>query len=146
MIILDTNVVSELMRDSQEQRVLAWLDAQPTNRLFVTTITQAEILTGIALLPDGRRRHGLAEATERVFAVLFAGRILPFGSNAARAYATIFARRRTTGRPIGQADCQIAAIASSREAAIATRHVADFEGVDVALLNPWTKASNGARG
>ena len=77
MIILDTNVISELMRDSPEQMVLAWLDAQPANSLFVTTITEAEILTGIALLPYGRRRRGLAEATERVFDVLFMGALNP---------------------------------------------------------------------
>ena len=137
MIVLDTNVISELMRSNPEQAVLTWLDARSVNSLFVTTITEAEILTGIALLPDGRRRHGLVEASQSVFAALFGGRILAFDSNAAHAYAKIFAQRHTSGRPISQADCQIAAIACSRDATIATRNVSDFEGVEVELINPW---------
>ena len=137
MIVLDTNVVSELMRGSPQQAVLAWFRAQPVTNLFVTTVTEAEILTGIALLPDGRRQHGLAEAAARVFAVLFAGRILVFDSNAANIYAEIFAQRQAAGRPISQADCQIAAIARSREASIATRNVRDFEGIEIELIDPW---------
>jgi predicted nucleic acid-binding protein len=137
MIVLDTNVISELMRDSPQQTVLAWFDAQSTSSLFVTTVTEAEILTGIALLPDGRRRSGLAESADRVFTALFAGRILVFDSDAANIYAEIFAQRHAAGRPINQADCQIAAIARSREASIATRNVADFEGVEIELVNPW---------
>ena len=138
MIVLDTNVISELMRDSPQQTVLTWFDAQPTSSLFVTTVTEAEIFTGIALLPDGRRRSGLVESADRVFTVLFAGRILVFDSDAANIYAKIFAQRHTSGRPISQADCQIAAIARSREASIATRNVTDFEGVEVELINPWS--------
>ncbi|MDE0481255.1 MAG: type II toxin-antitoxin system VapC family toxin [Candidatus Poribacteria bacterium] len=138
MIVLDTNVVSELMRDSPQQTVLAWFGAQPASSLFVTTVTEAEILTGIALLPYGRRRHGLSEAAGRVFATLFAERILVFDSDAANIYAEIYAQRQTIGRPISQSDCQIAAIARSREAAIATRNVTDFEDVEVELINPWS--------
>ncbi len=137
MIVLDTNVVSELMRDSPQQAVLTWLRAQPATGLFVTTVTEAEILTGIALLPDGRRQRGLSAAAARVFAVLFVGRILVFDSDAANIYAEIFAQRYASGRPISQADCQIAAIARSREASIATRNVRDFEGVGVELIDPW---------
>ena len=137
MIVLDTNVISELMRNNPQQAVLTWLDAQSVNSLFVTTITEAEILIGIALLPDGRRRRGLVEASQRVFAMLFAERVLAFDSDAASAYAEIFIQRHTSGRPISQADCQIAAIAYSREAAIATRNIADFEGVAVEIINPW---------
>ena len=92
MIVLDTNVVSELMRATPEPEVLAWLDDQPTSTLFVTTITEAEILTGIAILPDGRRRRGLTGAAERAFGVFFAERILSFDSAAAHAYASIAAR------------------------------------------------------
>ena len=138
MIVLDTNVISELMRDSPQQTVLTWFDAQPTSSLFVTTITEAEILTGIALLPDGRRRSGLAESADRVFTALFAGRILVFDSDAANIYAEIFAQRHAAGRPISEADCQIAAVARSHGAAIATRNVTDFEGVEVELVNPWS--------
>ena len=137
MIVLDTNVVSELMRDRPQQTVRAWFRAQPATSLFVTTVTEAEILTGIALLPYGRRRRGLSEAAARVFATLFVGRILTFDSDAANIYAEIFAQRYAAGRPISQADCQIAAIARSREASIATRNVRDFEGIEVELIDPW---------
>ena len=138
MIVLDTNVVSELMRDSPQQAVLAWFRAQPASSLFVTTVTEAEVLTGIAILPEGRRRRGLSEAAARVFAVLFTGRVLVFDSDAANIYAEIFAQRYAAGRPISQADCQIAAIARSHGAAVATRNVTDFEGVEVELVNPWS--------
>lgn len=137
MIVLDTNVVSELMRGSPQQTVLAWFGAQSPSSLFVTTVTEAEILTGIALLPYGRRQRGLSEAATRVFTTLFAGRILVFDSDAANIYAEIFAQRHAAGRPISQADCQIAAIARSREASIATRNVTDFEGIEVELIDPW---------
>ena len=113
MFILDTSVVSEVMRDSPHSEVRAWLDAQPTSTLFVTAITEAEILTGIATLPGGERRRGLAAAAERAFGVLFAERILPFDSAAAQAYAVIASSRRAAGHPISHADCQIAAIARS---------------------------------
>ncbi len=137
MIVLDTNVVSELMRASPPPEVLAWLDAQPTSTLFVTTITEAEVLTGIAILPEGRRRRGLTAAAERVFGVLFSERILPFDSAAAHAYAAIVASRRTAGHPISQADCEIASIARSRGAAVATRDVKGFQGCEIEVINPW---------
>ena len=138
MIVLDTNVVSELMRDSPHQTVRAWFSDQPASSLFVTTVTEAEILTGIALLPPGRRRRGLSEAAARVFATLLTGRILVFDSDAANIYAEIFAQRHEAGRPMSQADCQIAAIARSRSASIATRNITDFEGIGVELINPWS--------
>lgn len=99
MIILDTNVVSELMRDSPQQTVLIWIGDQPVSSLFVTTVTEAEILTGIALLPYGRRRRDLSDAADRVFATLFVGRILGFDSDAANIYAEIFAQRHAAGSP-----------------------------------------------
>ena len=142
MIILDTNVVSELMRDSPQQTVLVWFGAQPASSLFVTSVTEAEILTGIALLPYGRRRRGLSEAAARVFATLFAERILSFDSDAANIYAEIFAQRSAAGKPISQVDCQIVAIARSHEAAIATRNISDFEGAGVELINPWLDISS----
>lgn len=125
------------MRDSPQQTVLAWFGAQPASSLFVTTITEAEILTGIALLPYGRRRRGLSDAAVRVFSTLFTGRILVFDSDAANIYAEIFGQRNATGRPISYADCQIAAIARTKEATIATRNVDDFEGIGIELINPW---------
>ena len=126
------------MTDNPNQMVLDWFDAQPTNNLFVTTVTEAEVLTGIALLPDGRRKNNLLEFADNIFGSLFIGRVLVFDSNAASIYAKIFAQRQAAGRPISQANCQIAAIACSREASIATRNVTDFEGIEVELINPWS--------
>ena len=137
MFILDTNVVSELMREAPAPQVRAWLDAQLTSSLYITAITEAEIRTGIAILPDGQRRRGLNAAAERAFAVLFAERILPFDSDAAQAYAAIAVARRVAGRPISQADCQIAAIAHSQGASVVTRNVDDFEGSGAEVVNPW---------
>ena len=138
MFVLDTNVVSEFMRDSPNPEVLAWLDAQFTGTLFVTAITEAEIRTGIAILPSGERQRGLDAAAERAFSVLFSERVLSFDSDAARAYAVIASSRRAAGHPIGQADCQIAAIARSQGASVVTRDVEDFEGCGIEIVDPWT--------
>ena len=140
MVVLDTNVVSELMRDDPHADVLAWLDDRPTRELFVTAVTEAEVRTGIAFLPKGRRRRGIAEAADRAFGGLFAGRVLPFDSEAARAYAEIATARRAAGRPISQADGQIAAIARSRGMAVATRNVRDFDHMEIDLIDPWAGA------
>ena len=137
MVVLDTNVVSEMMRDSPSPEVLNWLDGRPTSELFVTAVTEAEVRTGIVLLPEGRRRRGLAEAAEHAFGSLFAGRVLPFDSGAARSYAEIAAARRAAGRSLPQADGQIAAIARSHGMAVATRNVRDFEYMGIDLFNPW---------
>ena len=137
LYILDTNVVSELMRSDPSAEVLVWLDDRPPRELFVTAVTEAEIRAGIAFLPEGARRRGLAGAAERAFTVLFAGRILPFDSAAARVYAEIAASRRVSGRPLSQADGQIAAIAGSCAMAVATRNVRDFEDAGIKLFNPW---------
>lgn len=137
MIILDTNVVSELMRASPQPEVTAWMDGHSISTLFTTAVTEAEVLSGIAFLPDGKRRRGLASAAEHLFGLLFKDRILPFDSSSARAYASIAAARRAAGRPISLADCQIAAIARSRGASVATRNTADFEGCGITIDNPW---------
>ena len=136
MVVLDTNVVSELMRDDPHADVLLWLDDRATRELFVTAITEAEIRTGIAFLPEGRRRRGIAEAADRAFGGLFAGRVLPFDSPAARAYAEIAAARRVAGRPVSQADGQIAAIARSRGMAVATRNIGDFDDLGIEIIDP----------
>lgn len=136
-MVLDTNVVSELMHDRPSRDVIVWLDELPTRELYVTAVTEAEILTGIAFLPEGRRRQGLADAAERLFTNLFAERVLPFDSDAARVYATIAAARRRAGRPLSQPDGQIAAIAHSRGMTVATRNVKDFEEMGVEVINPW---------
>ena len=138
MFVLDTNVVSELMRNSPDPRVIAWVDDQSTSDLYVTAITEAEIRAGIAFLPTGERRRGLTAAAERAFGVLFAERILPFDSDAAREYAGIASIRRATGRPISQADCLIAATARSQGASLVTRDVSGFDGCGVDVVNPWS--------
>ena len=140
MVVLDTNVASELMLAAPSPEVLVWMDSLPARELFVTAVTEAEIRTGIAFLPEGGRRRGLADAAERTLGGLFAGRVLPFDSGAARAYADIAATRRAAGRPISQLDCQIAAIASSRGMAVATRNVRDFFETGVEIIDPWQGA------
>ena len=140
MVLLDTNVVSELMRDTPSAEVLSWMDERPTRELFLTAVTEAEIRTGIAILPSGERQRSLADAAERALGVLFAGRILPFDSGAARAYADIAATSRAAGRPISQSDCQIAAIARSSGMAVATRNVRDFAVTGIEVIDPWSDA------
>jgi len=119
--------------------VLAWWSRQQPGVLFITTVTVAEILYGIELLEHGKRRGTLLEGAERMFGKVLAGRILPFDEDAARAFPEIAVRRRAQGRPIAELDAQIAAIAQSRDATLATRNTADFEGCGVRLVNPWTK-------
>jgi predicted nucleic acid-binding protein len=137
MIILDTNVISETMRSQPDPSVLTWLDERAAAGLFVSTITEAEIRFGVARLPKGKRRNGLATAAEQAFETLFRDRVLPFDRDAARAYATIAGHRTAIGRPISQFDCQIAAIARSRGAAVATRNVEDFAECGLEITNPW---------
>ena len=140
MVLLDTNVVSDLMRAAPSAEVVVWMDALPPRELFLTAITEAEVRTRIAILPAGARRRGLADAAERTLRGLFAGRVLPFDSDAAHAYADIAAASRAAGRPISQSDCQIAAIARSRGVAVATRNVRDFSGTGVEVIDPWASA------
>ena len=137
MIILDTNVVSELMNDTPQPEVLAWADSQPIGTLFTTAITEAEVWAGIAVLPYGRRRRNLAVAAERVFSVTFAERVLPFDSEASHAYEAVAGARRAAGRLISSYDCLIAAIASANGAVVATRNVRDFLDCGVEITNPW---------
>jgi hypothetical protein len=137
MIILDTNVLSELMKAAPAPSVSEWVVTQPASRLFITAVTQAEILYGIGLLPKGRRRGSMAIAAKAMFDEDFNDRILAFNSDAATAYADIAVVRRNEGRPISQFDAQIAAITRSTGAALATRNVGDFEGCEIELINPW---------
>ena len=140
MLILDTNVVSELMRPAPDPAIASWVAERATSSLFLTAVTEAELRFGLAVMPSGKRRDGLATGLERMLETGFANRILPFDSGAARAYAGIAAARRRLGRPIGQADCQIAAIALARGMAIATRNVRDFEDIGIDLFDPWDGA------
>ncbi|HLH99935.1 MAG TPA: type II toxin-antitoxin system VapC family toxin [Acidimicrobiales bacterium] len=134
MIIIDTNVISEMMRDQPDPRVLAWTAA--AGRLHTTAITLAEIEYGIARLADSRRRDQLAATAGRVFAD-FDEVIVPFDARAARRYGSIVAGRERSGRPIAAADAQIAAICASRKARLATRNTGDFEATGISLIDPW---------
>jgi hypothetical protein len=137
MIVLDTDVLSELMRPEPDPRVLHWLGEQPAARVFTTSITQAEILHGILLLPSGRRRNALEAAARAMFDEDFAGRVLAFDRDAAPPYAAIARDRRRAGRPISHFDAQIAAIATAHRAPVATRNVPDFEGCGLEVIDPW---------
>ena len=139
MIVLDTNIVSELIRPRPNPSVVDWVARQPGTSLFISAITEAELRYGVEILPAGHRRERLAAEIETTLREDFAGRILSFDSAAAHAYAVIAAARRAVGRPISQADCQIAAIARSRGVPVATRDVADFAGCRIKVVNPWGK-------
>jgi predicted nucleic acid-binding protein len=139
MIVLDTNVLSELLRPVPEARVLAWLENQPPASIFTSAVTQGEILYGIRLLPDGQRRSKLWDAAVAIFGEDFAGRVLSFDVDAAEAYAEIGALRRVAGRPISQFDAVIAGITLSRGASLATRNTKDFEGCGIQVVNPWVE-------
>jgi predicted nucleic acid-binding protein len=137
MILLDTNVVSELMRPAPSEAVLAWFAAQDAGDLYLSAIGEAELRRGAALLPAGKRRDQLMATIDAMIAEDFAGRILPFDSAAAQAFVLVFLERRAAGRPISFADCQIAATARAQGAAIATRNTADFAGCGIAVIDPW---------
>lgn len=135
--LLDTNVLSELLRAEPSPAVLAWYAAQPPESLFVSAVTQAEMMLGGRLLPAGKRRTALENALSTMFDEDFAGRILPFDAGAVPAYVEIVSRRLSLGRPIAQFDAQIAAIARHAGAKLATRNTTDFEYCAVALIDPW---------
>jgi toxin FitB len=137
MIVLDTNVISEVLRPVPEPSVLDWLTNRPRASLFTTTVTRGEILYGIRLLSGGKRRQGLWDAAKKIFDDDFADQVLSFDSDAADMYAEIAASRRAAGKPISQFDAMIVAMACSRGASLATRNVKDFEDCGVDVINPW---------
>ena len=137
MIVLDTNVISELMRANPEPRVVAWVAAQPRTLLYTTYVTQVEIMYGVGALPDGRRRTALTAVAEAIFAEEFADRILPFGAAAAARYPGIVLARLQAGTPIEGFDALIAAIALGAGASVATRDTGGFAGCGVGLIDPW---------
>lgn len=137
MIVLDTNVMSELLRPAPDARVLQWVDAQPADTLWLCSVVTAELLCGVARLLDGRRKQQLAEALHAVIQDDFDQRVLPFDLEASLIYADIAARQERLGQPVSMADAQIAAICLRHDATLATRNVRDFMALGVALINPW---------
>ena len=137
MILLDTNVVSESLRAVSDANVLAWIDAQIVETLYLSTISLAELRFGIAALPEGKRRDALHFNFEQRVLPLFAGRILPFDESASQAYATLRARARSAGLAIAPVDGYIAAIAAAHGFAVATRDTSPFDAAGLAAINPW---------
>jgi toxin FitB len=137
MFVLDTNILSAMMRLQSEPVVAAWISAQPAELLFTTSLSQAEVLSGLAIMPNGRRRSDLEAAARLMFLEDFEGRVLPFDMKAAAAYADIFAGRRRAGRPASTIDLMIASIARSHGASMVTGDTGGFEDCGVPLVNPW---------
>lgn len=137
MIVLDTNVVSEMMRIAPDAKVEKWLDAQVADELWLNSIVIAELMFGAARLPDGAKKRQLSKSIQGTVEEDYAGRILSFDLEAAAAYAEISARCMAKGRPIDMADAQIAAICWVQDAQLATRNTKHFEGLGLSLINPW---------
>ncbi len=137
MILLDTNVISELMRPQPDATVLAWADDLDPGAVAITAMNEAEILHGLARLPEGRRRQQLQQSWDALAAELFAGRIWPFTSEAAHWYAEVLCRRERLARPMATADAVIAATALAHGVRLATRNIDDFAGIGLELVNPW---------
>jgi toxin FitB len=137
MFVPDTNILPAMMSAKPVREVAAWVSGQPAETLFTAAVCQAEILAGLAIMPEGRRRLDLEAAARAMFDEDFAGRVLPFDTGAAVACADIFAARRRAGRPTATVDLMIASIALSQGASVVTRNVVDFEECGAAIVNPW---------
>jgi predicted nucleic acid-binding protein len=137
MIILDTNVISELFKPLPDAKVALWMETLASSESFTTTITRGELLFGLYRMPEGQRRTTLLQGLGRIFESRLSGRVLPYDEVAADAYAQISASRRKQGRPTSQSDEMIAGIVRSRGATLATRNMRDFEDCGIALINPW---------
>ncbi|MXX86420.1 MAG: type II toxin-antitoxin system VapC family toxin [Acidobacteria bacterium] len=137
MIILDTNVISELMRPEPDPTVLAWSFGLRKDEMFTTAVSEGEVRYGVAWLPAGVRRTELQHAADRIFRDLLRDRILPFDSKAARRFAGILAERRRAGHATAIPDAQIAAIAATHDATLATRNTRDFQDCGARVINPW---------
>ena len=140
MLILDTNVLSELMRPKPDTHVLSWARTQSREEVFTTAINEAEMLYGLEILPRGKRRDELMAAMQATFYRDMAGHILAFDSDAARIYAGIAASRRKHGKPISYSDAQIAAIVQSHGATLASRNVSDFADCGIRTFDPWKRS------
>jgi predicted nucleic acid-binding protein len=145
VILLDTNVLSALMQREVDLAVTAWLDAQPAESIWTTSVTVFEIRFGLEILASGRRRRLLEEAFGKMLEEDFEGRIVPFDEAAAQAAGRIAADRRRAGRTLEIRDVQIAGIAAARKAAIATRNIRHFEGLGPDLIDPWSPAPGAGR-
>jgi toxin FitB len=139
VILLDTNILSELIRPEPHGGVMRWLDSLDSATVATTAITAAELLYGVARLPAGRRKEQLSEAIHGLIEEDFDGRVEPFDATAAAHYADLLSDRETAGRPIGVADAQIAAICRKLEATLATRNTGDFEDTGIELVDPWQR-------
>lgn len=137
MFVLDTNVLSALMRPQPIPEVATWIAGQPLDLLFTSSVCQSEILSGLAVMQEGRRRRDLESAARAMFTEDFDGRILPFDSECAVVYAELFAVRRQMGRPAATIDLMVASIARSHGASVVTRDVEGFQGCGLVVINPW---------
>ncbi len=137
MILLDTNVISEPLRHNPNAHVIKWIDAQPLETLYLSAVTVAELRTGIALLPSGKRRTGLHENVEKRVLPLFTGRMLAFDLGCTQAYAKLIAKARMDGLAISMSDGYIAAIAAANQLIVATRDTSPFQAAGVPVINPW---------
>lgn len=136
MIVLDTNVLSEFTNEMPNPRVVAWMNQQVINTLYVPSVVMGELLHGVAILPEGKRKESLSQTVEE-WLQKFAGRILPLDGEAVRCYAALAAKARSAGQPLGQNDAYIAATAQARGFAVATRDVRPFQAAGLAVINPW---------
>jgi predicted nucleic acid-binding protein len=137
MILVDTNIISEMMKPSPSASVMAWLDQQEVTQLFITTITIAEIFYGLNILPEGNRRTLLEDAFNKAIIAAFKHRVLSFDEPAAHLYGKIMGKRKELGQPLSVSDGQISAIARAHGSAIATRNIRDFADCGVNLINPF---------
>ncbi len=137
MLVLDTNVISELFKPAPHRPVLDWLERQPGELLFTTAITRGELLVGLHRLPVGRRKAALLQGLAQLFSNRLVGRVLPYDDAAADAFAEVIAARRAAGRPMSVEDAMIAGVVRAHGATLATRNVRDFEGCAIALFDPW---------
>jgi predicted nucleic acid-binding protein len=139
MILLDTNVISEVMKTRPEPQVMAWIDSKDPDELATCTIVLAELLSGLDLMPVGSRQRRLREKAEYMFSALFANRVFDFDVSAARMFGTVLGIRTSMGRPIDDMDALIGATALSNGATLATRNISDFEHCGIPLINPWER-------
>jgi toxin FitB len=138
MILLDTNVISEVMKPAPEALVTAWLNSRNTAELWTSTVVVAEIYSGLDLMPAGKRQRLLFERAEFMFDRFFESRILPFDLPAARAYGAVLKTRQAKGLPIDEMDALLAATALANGSALATRNISHFQSCGIRVLNPWS--------